>query len=251
MDRPSWSPDGTLIALWRKFYPQYADGPGGDYINNPTRQGLLDYHKVLSAWADVFGAQSVIVRIFEDLQDTNGIERDFIEVIGAGAAAEKLEYPAARANVSPSLDVIRIINELHELELDPVTRRRLAQSFSHVENTLGVEGTTPASALISRAERAKILEHYTASNRALSRDFLDPSCDSPFPELEPEETAAIDRGFHPETSFRLLTGVLAQQQRQFMMLQNRMQRLEDQFREQGGETHPPARRSWLDRLLGR
>lgn len=235
--------------------------PLDDFIANPTRRKFLDYHAILQAWAETFGRENVIVRLFEQLDKSNGIERDFLKVTGV-ADAGGLHFPATDKNISPSIDVIRILSELHPLALDGVSRRRLAKTFSKVESALDHANTTPASALFSSEQRRGILEHFAAGNDAVCHDFL-PDWGHPlFPPLTEPGIAPPDKGLQTKQSLRLLTGVVALQQRQIVLLQNRMDRIEknvqtDGASREGIETknqHAAVRstgglRAWLIKLI--
>jgi len=199
-----------------------------DYICDTGRLKLLDYDQVLQCWAGVFGQQNIQVRLYENLAELHGIERDFLQLIGVQPVSE-LVFSDIRRNVSPPLEVLRLVEELEELDLDSLSKRRLIALFSKASHVLGGNEGTSATALFTLAQRQQVLKHFADSNSRLGQIFLGQS-GSPFPELSAttaETTQANAAGtLGSEQKVRLLTASIAEQQRQLEMLQNRLVRAE-------------------------
>jgi hypothetical protein len=198
----------------------------GEFVKNPTRLELLDYHQVLLKWADVFGTGNILARVYEDLDAENGIEKDFITLLGSVAPA-KLKFAAQRKNVSPSLVVLKLLADYHELALDSVSRRRLAETFNEVESLLSPGQAATADSLLNYQQRSDIIASFEQSNLQLARCFFADKSTSPFPPLKQSAAEPDQEQDKLEYSHRLLSGAVAYQQRQLVLAQNRIKRLED------------------------
>ncbi len=221
-----------------------------DYINNHTRKGLLDYYRVLDRWGQCFGHEAITVRVFEELDAENGIEKDFLSLLGL-EHRNGFKFSAVRKNASPSLQVLRLISELGPLTLDEVSRRRLATTFTNVEAALETGDAAPAATLLSREQRARVLSFFNESNSKLCREYLDPARHALFPPLEEPVHDDVPRDLTAEQRQQLLTGVVAYQQRQIVLLQNRLQRLEENAGLDGRTRLAAQENSQHTSLLGR
>ncbi len=199
-----------------------------DYICNSGRLNLLDYDKVLQRWAGVFGQKNMQVRLYETLPEQHGIERDFLQLIGVESQSGMV-FSDIRRNVSPPLEVLRLVEEMDGLDLDSSSKRRLTALFSKASLILDAGESTSATALFSLAQRRQVLANFADSNTRLGKNFLNQS-GSPFPEIStatavttaPNATGALS----VEQRTRLLAATIAEQQRQLVMLQIRLERAE-------------------------
>jgi hypothetical protein len=231
-----------------------------DYISDNGRLNLLDYDQVLQRWAGVFGQQNIQVRLYETLAEQHGIERDLLQLIGVASVTD-LIFSDIRRNVSPPLEVLRLIEELEGLDLDVFSKRRLIALFSKASHVLDDGEGTSATALFTLAQRQRVLSNFADSNSRLGQTFLDQP-GSPFPEISAataittQTNAAGTLG--TEQKIRLLTATIAEQQRQLEMLQNRLVRAEQALGVDGGSRRREPQTNVgnsllvkLKRLLGR
>ena len=224
------------------------------YTQDSRRLNLLDYEQVLQRWAAAFSQDNIIVRLYEDLAEEHGIECDFLSIIGQ-AEETGFKFSDVRRNVSPPLEVLRLVDELEGLDLDKISKRRLIALFSKASHVLDSREGTSASALLSTAQRRQILLKFEPSNVQLGQAFLSQP-GSPFPGLvEVDEVQAANSKvgtLDVEQRSRLLTATVAEQQRQLGIIKNRLARAEEALGVDGGsrrrEQQTHLSNSWLARL---
>lgn len=132
----------------------------------------FNYAMLLDAYAEVFGAGSVMVRDYRSAGDIRG---DFLARIGVPAEGFA---PAASLNVSASprqIELLRAINQhlpAHG-ECPPSEFWRSGAIRERVRNALPQD---PGSVrdLLSRDERRDIIRRFEACNRDLERRYLEP-----------------------------------------------------------------------------
>ncbi len=217
-----------------------------DYLGDRGRLKLLDYDAVLSEWEQVFGFENVSVRLYEAM--TDGIERDFLSVLGIKPGRD-FRFVAARRNASPALDLLRMLETLRGYPVGEVSHRQLSGILTEVSEQLGVDPAHDPKRLISSAQRRQVLSHFIDSNRRL---FERHDCDGQrFPEIEADDDAAPPEIPELDREQRALLGIIAYQQRQIQILINRVSHLERRDGIAPVLSPPSARVGWLTALLRR
>lgn len=100
------------------------------------RRGDLNYHSLISRWADAFGNASITVRPFEKAQMVNGLYYDFLNVIDPELHS-KIKLPAKDEIKNVSWDP-RCVEFLRRINLIPM-RREMHKEIVRVLDTASGE----------------------------------------------------------------------------------------------------------------
>jgi hypothetical protein len=132
---------------------------------------LFDYCKQLSAWADVFGRNSLIVRPFEPPEFNRGdLLDDFLSTVGVDSSV--LAVTVERINTSLNRDILEFQRILNALPLDVRTRRRFHHQLMELTSRTVGASLFDERPMIDPRKRAEILESYAESNRETARTYL-------------------------------------------------------------------------------
>jgi hypothetical protein len=106
------SPLSFLVSAYKQRVKvgQYGGSFGG-FVREYVRFG---YGDLLARWADVFGAENVLARVYDKVKKSPGVEEDFLDVLGVSPS----KFPAyfaekPRANVSPPDDAVMLMRRLN------------------------------------------------------------------------------------------------------------------------------------------
>lgn len=203
------------------------------YLEDDGRLQLLDYDAILTGWEQAFGLENVSVRLHEAMQE--GIERDFLQVLGI-TSHKHFRFFDTRSNASPALDLLRMLETMHGFPVGDLTRRQLSGILTKVSEHVGIEDGLDPKGLISKQQRRQVMAQFTDSNERL---FARHPCDGMrFPEVKDEAVTAAREVPQPERELRALLGIIAYQQRQILILTNRVSHLER--RNENPHEKPPA-----------
>jgi len=127
----------------------------------------LDYYNKLTPWADSFGKENLIIRIYEKDKLRGNLFNDFISVIGL-ENADSIKVPDLAVNTSWSWDIIefmRICNNsfrkddgMHDFLLRSLAKARVVEKEK--------------KRLLSPQQRREIIAHYADSNAKVAREYL-------------------------------------------------------------------------------
>lgn len=156
-----------------------------------TVEGLstyMDYYLMLSYWAEVFGKENILVRVYEKQQLPGGSIKDFLQVINLeSAVAEKILTSTNNYNMRLGreiLDYKLILNRIMEKE-DPVRLDQL--HYTLLEELSGHPGFNEYDpSLLSPEEKHEIIQRYAEGNAKIAREYLGREDGRLF--LEPEKT---------------------------------------------------------------
>jgi hypothetical protein len=86
-------------------------GSFGDFIREDARPA---YGELLARWAEVFGAENVLVRVYDKVKKSPGVEEEFLNILGIPAS----NFPSYFAdkpvvNVSPPDDAVMLMRRLN------------------------------------------------------------------------------------------------------------------------------------------
>lgn len=116
--------DVTVVIYLRKFIPfikaQYANS-----LKNKTEtpsflefglinKTLMDYNSLLGRWADVFGADNLIVHLYDKIKKEPGLFEDFASVIGVNRLYPLPDFLLKR-NVTPNEKILSAIYLMHRV----------------------------------------------------------------------------------------------------------------------------------------
>ena len=194
------------------------------YVEDAGRLKLLDYDAVLGRWEKAFGRDRIQVRLYEAIAPDQGIEADFLSALGLDAEGG-FKFGSGRKNTSPSLDLLRLLEEARRFPVGELSHRQLSGILTEVSAALEGDERFEPSRLISDEQRRRVLDFFADSNARL---FARYDCDGArFPEFV---ASGVDRPGLPEIELdriqRALLGVIAYQQRQIQILISRVNHLE-------------------------
>lgn len=194
------------------------------YLEDPGRLKLLDYDAVLGSWEKAFGRDRIQVRLYEAIAPGQGIEADFLSALGLNAGGG-FKFGSGRKNTSPSLDLLRLLEEARRFPVGELSHRQLSGILTEVSAALEGDERFEPSRLISDEQRRRVLDFFADSNARLFSRY---DCDGArFPEFV---ASGVDRSGLPEVELdriqRALLGVVAYQQRQIQILISRVNHLE-------------------------
>lgn len=129
-----------------------------------SNAAVLDYHKILKRWRQVFGPENVIIRRFGRSYFREGrLEADFAGQIGLDISG--FEF-VENTNKSFNADAVEIVRRLNENQL-----RMPHDTLNFLRSQIFPLGERKPVG-ISREERLAFLERFEKSNQALAKQFL-------------------------------------------------------------------------------
>lgn len=157
---------------------------------------LWDYHARLSVWADVFGRETLAVRVL----DRTDIRKDFLELLDLDMA--DFRFAAASPNARINRDLLEYQRQINREPLSPQKKRRFHKALIALTAATAETKEFDDTPLLDPAARAALLQDYAESNRAVARTFFDrnelfttplprPDCDTAWPGLSPAKAARI------------------------------------------------------------
>ena len=176
--------------IFRSLYHLHAKVGGprhyGDFVAAAAEGGRCDYLAMVERYRAFFGADQLLVLLFEELKQAR---QDFVARICAFMAVPSVAIPedVPAVNPSPSDAVLRYQRLANAaLGLDGETRRR---DWRHALRNAGETGIKRAERLCSRplsklnldAERARIEARYAPGNRRLAELIGKPLGDYGYP----------------------------------------------------------------------
>lgn len=141
------------------------------YTSNPLRMELLDYYPILSKWANVFGRENIIVRIYEKSQMYNDIFKDIIEAIET-PWDNSFMIPERRVNPSPDLDILEYISMINQFEARKKVLRKLKQPLLNISEILEKSNGLHGKHVFTMEQREAVLERYKISNSLIAKEYL-------------------------------------------------------------------------------
>ncbi len=161
----------------------------------------LDYQALLIRWADVFGEDNLVVRVFEEARETPPFTQDFLGLCGIDPTL--LEEAEAHQNASLAPQATEIIRHLEQFERQPRDRVLVIRAIAEACQEAGLAQTRH---VLSGQQRFDLLREHVAGNHWVAREFLGRENGSLFPgELPPEDPTPPDLA--PPQPSALLEGV--------------------------------------------
>ncbi|MFA5268678.1 MAG: hypothetical protein WC379_11960 [Methanoregula sp.] len=129
---------------------------------------LFDHDIIIRPWAESFGRENIIIRVYEKCRMNGDIIQDFSSVIGL-VPDTGFVLPEERSNRSFSLDhleFIRLCNSYFKDE--PGIPAFLVREFMNSR----LHRTEERRYLLAPSRRREILERYEESNQRIAREYL-------------------------------------------------------------------------------
>lgn len=168
--------------------------------------GLWDFEAQLAKWADAFGRDALVVRVYEEQQFEGGsLLTDF--AAAAGIDARGLVLPEAEVNAGLNRDILEFQRVVNGLPLATIEKRRFHKELIALSAGAKGSGLFDESPLLTPARRQDLMAQYAAGNRAVARTYL--GRDELFREPLPQDGAAPGEGLTTEKLARILGWLLA------------------------------------------
>ncbi len=175
--------DKYLESLYQTFVkgPRHLAQPFPAWLNKAMSVWKIhDYFSLLSRWADIFGRENLIVRIFEK-EVQSGLERGFLSLIGISSElADLFEIPpktwdqARRETIDVRcLEVIRLGNQM---DIPRSRRENLLRTLVDLSKNLEAAGRIEKQ-LSTLQERESIMSAVARSNQLVFREYFGSSSD--------------------------------------------------------------------------
>lgn len=219
--------DQLVLSLWEQFAKQTSQKKSfGEYIGMKKIEKVLDYLTVLEQIEEVFGHESMVVRVFDRSRLIEGdICHDFCDAIGI-EWDDSFEMPK---NLNESLtftvaEIKRITNKAPAVQATSNYLRSIAHRT--VDASSATMGSVPLSSV--PAERLQeIIDAHADDNEVIAREFLNREPGEP---LFPESTKAPRdlEAFSPETVYSMclfFAEALAVERKRGLKLERRIEAL--------------------------
>jgi len=136
---------------------------------------IHDYQILLSRWAEVFGRENLVVRIFEK-EAMRGLETGFLEILGLPEQViESCVIPKSvwRQQFRESIDVrcLEVIRLANQVKVSQALQRKLLREMVDLSNRL-VQAGEANKLLATAQERESIMSSVKDSNLAVSQLYL-------------------------------------------------------------------------------
>jgi hypothetical protein len=134
--------------------------------NHPRVSQILDFQASIEMWQQVFGPESMQVRLYPEGAKSSALIDDFFTATGIDQSRLKLETDARR-NVNLSLGALQILNEVNRTSKD--SGRQLASMAFFDRLELHVPGK---GLVANRATVDKFASYYAESNEWVRENFF-------------------------------------------------------------------------------
>lgn len=138
-----------------------------EYVKSPRVVQALDYQRILSEFAELFGKDNVCVRVYKrDMLENRDIRYDFCAQVGIDVG-EGFVY-SDDSNASLSNNYAEILRQANH-----APAYQDADTFLHgPAERLSVIGDASSMPLLTPEERTGLLEQYAEGNAWVAREFL-------------------------------------------------------------------------------
>jgi glycosyltransferase involved in cell wall biosynthesis/predicted O-methyltransferase YrrM len=138
--------------------------------NEPWIWHFLDYEQRLKDWADVFGKENIIVRVYEKGQLPQGIFVDFCNAVGLSLSNDYV-LPEI---VNPTLnrDLLEFLRYCNASLTGDTGHWKLINAVDGISQNIGNKDYFEHHTLLSPDERLEIIQKYEKSNRRVAREYL-------------------------------------------------------------------------------
>lgn len=141
-----------------------------EFLNMRSDFHWIDYDGFVSKLAGLFGAENILLNVFEKEQMPGGPVRTFCRQIGLTNLAGFSDPP--HVNSSMSAEMVEFVRHMPLDQFAPPERDLLRRAFEKLDRTvLGYTGKQ-SELLLSWRKRKQILGEYTPGNQALAEQYF-------------------------------------------------------------------------------
>jgi hypothetical protein len=200
------------------------------YLSQPVRLRLLDYKSMLDKWADVFGEENILVRVYEKGQLKGDLFGDLLDAIGLSLTDEYL-IPQQRINSTPSSDVLELIKMINGYPAPLLVRKQIKSRLVEVSESIGYSKKFDATGIFSPEQKNSVLKYFDKSNIETARKYLKREDGRLFyQDIEVEDVKKVEESedhgqFDLARLIKIWVGMAVHQQQQFNKLEMQMNML--------------------------
>ena len=135
----------------------------------------LDYHAVLTKWAETFGAENISVAPYEKAQLKNrDLFDDFLDRVGISSSKGFARPPQTvdNENVGLSRDALEVKIILNRIPKKKHEEQLIIQALQEISHEMGDSGQKGVNFLSPR-DCFELMHRVEASNEAVAKEFLD------------------------------------------------------------------------------
>lgn len=149
----------------------------------------IDLRRNLDLWAECFGRENLVVRVYERAQLPGGLLSDFLQATGLGKEEEyPLKHPA-RHNAKLDRDTMELLRLLNRVPIPDEGRRWLRMTLRKVTHQFVRQEVFNSLGLMPPVARRRLLMRYAEGNVGVARDYLGRKNGELFLEPPPEADA--------------------------------------------------------------
>jgi hypothetical protein len=202
-----------------------------DYISNVELK--MEWDKLLDLWAQEFGVENVIVRVYEKQQLGKGLIDDFFRVIGIDYSSDTWNEPPKNnlnANFGFNRDILQIFHLNSDMFRDG-DDNRLFNFFDQYLPDSFKKSPFEKYGLLSPKDRIGILTGFSAMNEYIARKYLKREEGNLFfePLPEPDETWEPYEGLTVEKIVPVFTQVIFNMDCQIQKMDDQIQKMDDRI----------------------
>jgi hypothetical protein len=193
--------DEFITSVWSTAVCHFGEAsPLSECLSHPW----LDYLGVIDRWARIFGRHAVILRVFEESQLQQGdAVADFLSICGIDVPSSDGEFYNERVNKTVQPHIASILRYCNAQNAEPATIARFRDLSGLLDRNLA-----PLQ-LLTRRERAALLERHASGNSSLARTYLGRADGILFETTVSDEPPERDLGREPSGIARAL-GIFAE-----------------------------------------
>ncbi len=138
------------------------------FIESKRFFSLIDYYRIIKLWAEVFGHENIIVRIYDSKRFTDDLFNDFYGLLELPGSADFIKPSPASSNIGLKVETVEFLRLINLLKVENEDYEKIFKILSDYELK------TAGNYKFLNAELAEeILEHFKDSNKKLAEEYLD------------------------------------------------------------------------------
>ena len=196
-----------------------------DLSSDGLRDADLDYHALVEPWAEVFGAENVVVRVLEKNQLVDGdLLRDFC--LASELPAVDCDFDIPKANVSYNMELHDMLGMYNSVFEEPTYSADMVAFLDAVAKDTFFSRSFFSRGTLSPNRRIEILQRCEESNRKVARVFLGREDGVLFrePWPSPDDPHEPYRGLSLEKLVPILLHIIQKQDQRIGWLEQQMRK---------------------------
>jgi len=134
---------------------------------------VMDYCALLAPWAQAFGLENVIVRVYDRrILRGGGVVEDFLDLLGLSQDPLGVKVGPGDVNASLHREVVALLCRANGLALEQREHETLLEALRPVSRALVARDGVAGFEILDPAEREDLLRLYDESNAAVAREYL-------------------------------------------------------------------------------